>query len=217
MAYMGLTSSDLGFLIQGAWVTVQLTFVAMAIGTVLGTVFGLIRAAYPRRSIPLAFVLDFFRSVPLLIQFVLLNSAKSMIGLKITTFSVAYIVLGIYAAALFTEVVRSGVLAVPRGLRIAARSLGMNSRQDLRYITLPIAAQIAFPGWLNLALGLMKDSALVTWIGIIELLRTAQQINTRINEPLLVFFIAGLFYYVLSFGVSIVGQQVERKLAHDRN
>ncbi|KQW72433.1 amino acid ABC transporter permease [Ensifer sp. Root127] len=210
-----LTLNDLIFLSQGAWVTIQLTGLAMLIGTVLGTLFGFSRASFPWATLPLAFVLDVFRSVPLLIQFVLLNSAKSIVGLKISTFTVGYVVLGIYAAALCTEVVRGGVLAVPKSVRLAGRSLGMTAFQETLYITFPLAARVAFPGWLNIALGLMKDSALVTWIGIIELLRTAQQINTRINEPLLVFFVAGLFYYVVSWVVSQVGNRAERRLQND--
>ncbi len=210
-----LTSNDLIFLVQGAWVTIELTALAMLIGTVFGTLFGFVRASFPTASIPLAFVLDVFRSVPLLIQFVLLNSAKSIVGLKISPFTVGYVVLGVYAAALCTEIVRGGVLAVPKSLRLAARSLGLTSLQDTLHITLPIAARVAFPGWLNLMLAVMKDSALVTWIGIIELLRTAQQINTRINEPLFVFFIAGLFYYVVSWAVSQLGNQAERRLQND--
>lgn len=210
-----LTSNDIVFLLQGAWVTIQLTALAMLIGTVLGIVFGFLRANFALATLPLAFVLDIFRSVPLLIQFVLMNSAKSIIGLKINTFTVGYIVLGIYAAALCTEVVRGGVLAVPKSLRLAARSLGMTIAQETVYVTFPVAVRIAFPGWLNLTLGLMKDSALVTWIGIIELLRTAQQINTRINEPLFVFFIAGLFYFAVSWIVSRLGDQAEKRMTND--
>ena len=210
-----ITLNDVIFLFQGAWVTLQLTALAMIIGTVLGTPFGYLRANFPNASAPLAFILDFFRSVPLLIQFVLLNSAKSIIGLKIEPFTVGYIVLGVYAAALCTEVARGGMLAVPVSLKLAARSLGMTKLQETIHVTLPIATRIAFPGWLNLALGVMKDSALVTWIGIIELLRTAQQINTRINEPLFVFFLAGLFYFLTSWIVSTIGNLTEKRLQND--
>ena len=105
----------------------------------------------------------------------------------------------------------SGVLAVPPNLRRAARSLGMSYSQDLRYIVLPIATRVAFPGWLNLVLSVMKDTALVMWIGIVELLRASQTIVTRIQEPLLVLCIAGLIYYVMSLVVAQLGARLEKR------
>jgi polar amino acid transport system permease protein len=205
------SSNDLMFLLNGAWVTMQLTFWSIILGSLAGLVFGLLRALLPRASQPLAWVLDVFRSVPLLIQFVLFNSLKSIIGLNISAFSVGCIVLGVYAAAYFTEIVRAGVLAVPFTVRRASRSLGLSFLQDLRWIVLPMATRVAFPGWLNLVLGVMKDTALVMWIGIVELLRASQTIVTRIQEPLLVLCIAGLIYYVMSLVVARLGARLERR------
>jgi polar amino acid transport system permease protein len=206
-----LTSTDLLFMLDGAWVTLQLTFWAILLGSFVGLLCGLLRALAPRASLPLAWVLDVFRSVPLLIQFVLLNSLKSIVGLNISAFSVGCIVLGVYAAAYFTEIVRSGVLAVSLSVRRASRSLGLSYWQDLRYIVLPMATRVAFPGWLNLVLSVMKDTALVMWIGIVELLRASQTIVTRIQEPLLVLCIAGLIYYVMSLVVARLGARLERR------
>ncbi|MEZ1316473.1 amino acid ABC transporter permease [Pseudomonas fluorescens] len=205
------TWNDLLFLLNGAWVTLQLTCWAILLGTLAGLIFGVLRALLPRSSLPLAWVLDVFRSVPLLIQFVLFNSLKSIAGLNISAFSVGCIVLGVYAAAYFTEIVRGGVLSVPLTLRRASRSLGMSFFQDLRWIVLPMATRVAFPGWLNLVLGVMKDTALVMWIGIVELLRASQTIVTRIQEPLLVLCIAGLIYYVMSLVVARLGARLETR------
>ena len=203
--------NDLLFLLDGAWVTLKLTFWSIILGSFAGLLFGLLRALFPRASLPLAWVLDVFRSVPLLIQFVLFNSLKSIVGLNISAFSVGCIVLGVYAAAYFTEIVRSGVLSVPFTVRRASRSLGLSFLQDLRWIVLPMATRVAFPGWLNLVLGVMKDTALVMWIGIVELLRASQTIVTRIQEPLLVLCIAGLIYYVMSLVVARLGARLERR------
>ena len=205
------SSNDLLFLLNGAWVTLQLTFWSIILGSLAGLLFGLLRALLPRASLPLAWVLDVFRSVPLLIQFVLFNSLKSIVGLNISAFSVGCIVLGVYTAAYFTEIVRGGVLAVPFTVRRASRSLGLSFFQDLRWIVLPMATRVAFPGWLNLVLGVMKDTALVMWIGIVELLRASQTIVTRIQEPLLVLCIAGLIYYVMSLVVARLGARLERR------
>ncbi|KIH84701.1 amino acid ABC transporter permease [Pseudomonas batumici] len=206
-----LSWNDLLFLLNGAWVTLQLTGWAILLGSCSGLLFGLLRALLPRASLPLAWVLDAFRSIPLLIQFVLFNSLKSIVGLNISAFGVGCIVLGVYTAAYFTEIVRGGVLSVPLTLRRASRSLGLSFVQDLRWIVLPMATRVAFPGWLNLVLGVMKDTALVMWIGIVELLRASQTIVTRIQEPLLVLCIAGLIYYVMSLVVARLGARLERR------
>ncbi|WP_430317918.1 amino acid ABC transporter permease [Pseudomonas nitroreducens] len=205
------TVNDLMFLLQGAWVTVKLTVGAMLIGTLAGVVLGWLRATLPRATMPVGWFLDIFRSVPLLIQFVLFNSLKSIVGLNCSAFTVGCLVLGVYAAAFCTEIIRSGILAVGPNIRRASRSLGLSYWQDLRYIVLPLAARVAFPGWLNLVLGVMKDTALVMWIGIVELLRASQTIVTRIQEPLLVLCIAGVIYYLMSWVVARLGARLEQR------
>ncbi|HDL6380096.1 TPA: ABC transporter permease subunit, partial [Pseudomonas aeruginosa] len=110
-----------------------------------------------------------------------------------------------------TEVVRGGVLSVPPSVRRAARSLGLSYRQDLFHIVLPMAARVAFPGWVNLTLSVMKDTSLVLWIGIVELLRASQTIVTRIQEPLFVLCIAGLVYYLMSWVIARLGARLERR------
>lgn len=203
--------TDLQFMLEGAWVTLKLTLWAMLIGTLSGLVFGLLRAILPRLTAPLSWLLDVFRSVPLLIQFVLFNSFNSIAGLNWSAFAVGCVVLGIYCTSYCTEIIRSGVLAVPATVIRAARSLGLTFFQTLRHIVLPMAARVSFPGWINLVLGVIKDTSLVLWIGIIELLRASQTIVTRIQEPILVLCIAGLIYYVMSWGVARIGSMVEKR------
>ena len=73
-----------------------------------------------------------------------------------------------------------------------------------------MAARVSFPGWVNVNLGVLKDTSLVLWIGIIELLRASQSIVTRIQEPILVLCIAGAMYYVMSWGMAALGRRVEQ-------
>ena len=211
MLTTSFTGNDLLFMLEGAWVTLRLTLWAMLLGTLSGMVCGMLRAALPRLTLPLAWLLDVFRSVPLLIQFVLFNSFKSIVGLEWSAFVVGCLVLGIYCAAYCTEIVRGGVLSVPANVSRAARSLGMTYFQTVRYVVLPMATRVSFPGWINLVLGVMKDTSLVLWIGIIELLRSSQTIVTRIQEPLFVLCMAGLIYYVMSWGVAWAGTVVEKR------
>jgi polar amino acid transport system permease protein len=204
--------TDLWFMLRGAGMTLTLTFWAVLGGTAMGLVFGVLRATTPWWiNAVLGAVLDVFRSIPLLIQFVLANSFKSIVGLDLSAFMVACIVLAVYTSAYCTEIVRAGVLAVPSTTRRAARSLGMSWSQDLRYIVYPIALRVSLPSWVGLALGVMKDTALVLWIGIVELLRASQVIVTRIQEPLLVLMLCGLIYFLMSYPISRLGAYLESR------
>ena len=208
--------TDLWFMLRGAGMTLTLTFWAVLGGTLLGLVFGVLRAAAPWWiNAPIGAVLDVFRSIPLLIQFILANSFKSIVGLDVSAFMVACIVLAIYTASYCTEIVRAGVLAVPSTTRRAARSLGMSWSQDLRHIVFPIALRVSLPSWVGLALGVMKDTALVLWIGIVELLRASQVIVTRIQEPLLVLMLCGLIYFLMSYPISRLGAYLESRWRDD--
>lgn len=207
-----LSFNDIIFLLKGAGVTLLVTFWAMAGGTLMGIVFGTIRATAPRWvGWPLAFVLDIFRSVPLLIQLILANAFQAIAGLQMSAFVVSCVVLALYTSSYCSEIVRGGIDAVPVTTRRAARSLGMTWGQDMREIVFPLALRVMLPSWIGLTLGVMKDTALITWLGIIELLRSSQIIVTRIQEPLFVLSIAGLIYFLMSFPISRLGRHLEKK------
>jgi len=212
MFQTGMTLSDLGFLLKGAGVTVAITAVAVLFGTLLGVVFGTIKAHVGWLvAAPLTFVLDVLRSVPLLIQLILANAFQAIAGMGWSPFLVACVVLSLYTSAYCTEIVRGGIDAVPAVTRRAARSLGMTWRQDMAQVTLPMALRVALPGWIGLALGVMKDSALVLWLGIIELLRSSQILVTRLQEPLFILLVAGAIYFMMSYPIARLGGRLEKR------
>ncbi len=212
-----ISPNDILFMLRGAGVTLLLTFWAVLGGTLLGVAFGLLRATAPGwPSYALGTLLDVFRSVPLLIQLILATAFAPIAGLDWQPFTVACLVLAVYASAYCTEIVRGSILAVPLTTRRAARSLGLTWWDDLTVIVFPIALRVGLPSWMNLALGLMKDSALVLWLGIIELLRSSQIVVTRTQEPLLVLMIAGTIYFLISFPIARLGAWFEtRWQVHD--
>jgi hydroxyproline transport system permease protein len=208
-----ITLNDIWFMVHGAGLTLLITAIAIGGGTLLGILFGVVRATYPAwATAPLGFVLDIFRSVPLLIQLIIANSFAPILGLRLTPFTVSCIVLALYTSAYCAEIVRGGVLAVPVTTRRAARSLGMTWWQDMTQIVYPLALRIMLPSWIGLTLGVMKDTALVGWIGVIELLKSSQILITRMaNEPLFILMIAGAIYFIISFPISRLGARLERK------
>ena len=213
MFFTAVSLNDLWFLAQGAGWTLLITAIAVVGGTFLGFVFGVTRAVLPGWATwPLGFILDIFRSVPLLIQLILVNSFIPMLGIRASPFIVSCVVLALYTSAYCSEIVRGGVLAVPTTTRRAARSLGMTWWQDMVEIVYPMALRVMLPSWIGLTLGVMKDTALVGWIGVVELLKSSQILITRMqNEPLFILCIAGLIYFLISFPISRLGARLEKR------
>ena len=207
-----LTFNDLLFLAKGAGMTLAVTAVSVAAGTVMGVIFGVIRAQFgPYWSAPLTFVLDIFRSVPLLIQLVLANAFQAIARFGWEPFTTSCVVLSLYTAAYCTEIVRGGIDAVPVTTRRAARSLGLTWVQDMRYVVAPLATRVSLPAWIGLTLGVMKDSALVLWLGLTELLKSSQILVTRLQEPLFILLICGAIYFLISFPIARLGGYLERR------
>ncbi len=211
-----LTFNDLLFLAKGAGMTLAVTAVSVAAGTVMGVVFGVIRAQFgPYWSAPLTFLLDIFRSVPLLIQLVLANAFQAIAKFGWDPFTTSCVVLSLYTAAYCTEIVRGGIDAVPVTTRRAARSLGLTWGQDMRCIVAPLATRVSLPAWIGLTLGVMKDSALVLWLGLTELLKSSQILVTRLQEPLFILLICGAIYFLISFPIARFGGYLERRWSPD--
>ena len=212
-----MTSKDLWLLVEGAGMTLLVTAISVLTGTVLGIIFGVFRfQAGPWIAAPVTFVLDMFRSIPLLIQLSLAFAFVTMVmKLRVSGFTVACGVLSLYTAAYCAEIVRGAIESVPVTTRRAARSLGMTWGQDMRHIVLPLATQVALPSWIGLALGVMKDSALVYVINVTELLKSTRNLIDRLQEPLFLLLLCGAFYFLISFPVARFGGYLEKRWSND--
>lgn len=212
--FSGFTPNDLWFMGEAALRTLWISALSITLGTVLGILFGWI--LYEGRlvaTLTVAPVLDIFRSVPLIIQLVLFYNFAPIIGLNLDPFASGTVILTMYTAALVANVARGGIEAVGLPMRRAARSLGMTYWQDLRHVVLPIGGRAVFPSWVGVALGVMKDSALVSVLGYVELLKASQILMTRTQEPFLILSIAGAFYFALSFPISRYATYLEKRWA----
>lgn len=214
--FTGFKLSDLWFLAEAAGRTLLISALAISGGTILGAIFGWILSVTKwRGEMTLGVVLDIFRSVPLLIQLILFYNFFPIVGIPLDSFTSGTIVLGFYTSALVAAVARGGIEAVPIVTRRAARSLGMTYWQDLRYIVLPIGLRAVLPSWTGVALGVLKDSALVSVLGYVELLRASQILITRTQEPFLILAIVGAFYFLLSFPIARLTERLERRWQYD--
>jgi His/Glu/Gln/Arg/opine family amino acid ABC transporter permease subunit len=209
----GLQWSDAWFLLHGAWNTILVTALAGFLGTILGIVLGWARASSKAvRFVTLAYI-DVIRSVPLIIQLVLLNSFLSLSGYPLDAFWIGTLVLASSMAVLTSEVVRSALNAVPPNYRRAGRSLGMTYAQELVHISAPLATRTGLAPWIGLLISLTKDSALISVVGYLEFLRSSQVLITRTHETLLIFGGVGLFYFCICYPISRYSRHLEKRIA----
>jgi polar amino acid transport system permease protein len=210
--FSDFSASDLSFLAEAAGRTLLISVLSVSIGTVLGCVFGwLLSVSRWAGAVTLGLILDAFRSIPLIIQLILFFNFFPIIGFPVDPFAAGTFVLVLYTSALVASVARGGIEAVPITTRRAARSLGMTYWQDMRYIVWPIGLRAVLPAWAGVALGVLKDSALVSVLGYVELLRASQILVTRTQEPFLILTVVGAFYFALSFPISRATASLERR------
>lgn len=210
--FTGFKLNDLWYLAGAAGHTLLIAALAISIGTVFGIFFGwVLSVSRWAGAATLGLVLDMFRSVPLIIQLILFFNFFPIIGLPLNPFAAGTIVLVFYTAALVASVARGGIESVPVTTRKAARSLGLTYWQEMFHITFPIGCRSALPAWTGVALGVLKDSALVSVLGYVELLRASQILITRTQQPFIILAIAGAFYFALSFPIARITERLERR------
>ena len=212
--FTGFNPNDLWFLGEAALKTLWISLLSITVGSVLGCVFGwILHESKFAGGILLAPILDVFRSVPLIIQLVLFYNFAPMVGLDLNPFLSGVVILTFYTASLVSNVARGGIESVDMSMRRASRSLGLTYWQDLFHVVLPIGGRTVFPAWIGVVLGVMKDSALVSVLGYVELLKASQILITRTQEPLLILSIAGVFYFALSYPISLYASRFEKRWA----
>ena len=209
-----LSFHDTGFILTGVLNTVYISVLAISIGSVLGLMVGFIRSiSNSYINIVLGAFLDILRTVPLIIQLILFSTYVGVIGWPLAPFVSGSIILSLYTMAFMSEVFRGGFESVSTSMRIASRSLGLGYWQTVRYIVLPIGMRTVFPSWVGVALSVIKDSALVSVIGYMELLRTSELLITRTQQPLEILIGVGIFYFIISYPLSLSGKYIERRMA----
>jgi polar amino acid transport system permease protein len=201
------------FFLEAAWVTIQLSVLTAILGLICGTLGA---AARLSRFLSLRFLgaayVSLFRGTPALIQLFILYFGGPQIGIQLDAFEAGVIGLGINAGAYMTETIRGAIIAIDKGQREAARTLGLSSWQATYKVILPQAARLMVrPLGVNLNM-LIKATALVAAISVIELTYTAQRYIGSTYKPFEMFLLAGLLYmiiiYVTGRGVAWLDRRV---------
>ena len=199
-------------LLQGAWLTVQITVLGSVLAVVMGVLAALARlyGSAPLRWLATVYV-EIFRGTSALVQLFWLFFVLPQFGVMIDAFAVAVLALGLNVGAYGSEVVRGAIKSVARGQWEASIALNMSRAQMLRRIILPQAFVAMIPPWGNLFIELLKSTALVSLITLSDLAFRAQQMNQTTLKTLPIFTLVLLIYLVLSLSITIGMRLLERR------
>ena len=202
------------FMLEGVWVTLKFVFFAIILGAILGTFLALFKIGSIKalRWFADAYT-SIFRGTPLILQLMIIYySIPQLTGYDISPFLSAILAFGLNSSAYISEIIRAGIQAVDKGQMEAAQALGISYRDMMKDIILPQALKNILPALMNEFITLTKESAIVSTIGYLDLMRRAQVVGSdlfRNFEPLL---FVGLIYWCMVMGLTVLGRMFERRL-----
>lgn len=215
-----LTPENLLYMAKGAGMALALALGALLIGTALGTVGAMGRISRHRlpRWIATVYV-ETIRGTPMLLQITFLFLAvpsiyRSMTGAQFRPdpFVVGLIAMGINSGAYTTELIRSGVEGIDRGQMEAARSLGLTHGMAMQYVVLPQAFKRIVPPLVSEFIVLIKDSSLLTTIGVLELMSRSKALSNQYYDPVPPLLAAAVMYLAMTLCISLIARRLERRL-----
>jgi polar amino acid transport system permease protein len=188
------------FFLEAAWVTIQLSVLTTILGLTCGTLGAMARLSRLRIFRVLgAIYVSVIRGTPALIQLFILYFGGPQIGLQLDAFTAGVIGLGVNIGAYMTETIRGAIIAIDKGQTEASRTLGLSRVQTMRYVILPQAARLMIrPLGVNIN-ALIKGTALVAAISVIELTYTAQRFIGSTYKPFEMFMISGALYMIIIY------------------
>jgi len=194
-------------------ITIQATVLGMLLAVTLGLVLAMARRApWPVLAYPVAFVVEFVRSTPLLVQMYFLFYVLPTVGVRLSPLTTGILALGVHYAAYCAEVYRAGIEGVPRGQLEAARALNLSPWRTTVDIVLPQAIPPVVPALGNYLVAMFKDTPLLSAITVVELLQQSKIIGSttfRYTEPLT---LVGVFFLALSLAAAWIVRRVEHGL-----
>ncbi|APC79124.1 amino acid ABC transporter permease [Clostridium botulinum] len=204
---------NLPFLLKATLVTIKITLLSFIVAITLAFIVGILRTYKFSKILDLilnAYV-EIFRGSPLLIQLFFIYYGLPSVGIAMDAEVAAVIGLALNGAAYMSEIIRAAIISIDRGQEEAGFSLGYTRFQNLHYIILPQAVKISVPPLVNGFSSLLKDTSLVSVISITELTRSGNLIYSRTAKPFEVYLTLGLFYFVLTYIVSICSKFIEKR------
>ena len=194
--------------------TLEITIISLVLAMVIGLVLGVFSITKSKilRAISTVFV-DMIRGTPLLVQILFIYfGIPSVFDVNLTAFAAGVIAITINAAAYLVEIFRAGINSIDKGQMEAGRSIGFSYWQTMRLIVLPQAVRRMIPAFVNQFIVSIKDTSLLSAIGIAELTFSGQSIYAANFRAFEILFAVGVLYFVIIYTLSLLSRWLERRL-----
>ncbi len=211
---VGLIQNNYKSLLKGLWKTILLTLISFALALIVGIIFGLFSVAPIRALRTLATIyVDIIRGIPMMVlAFFIFFGLPGILGFTIPDFIAGITTLTLNASAYIAEIVRGGIKAVPVGQMEASRSLGLPYNRTMQKIILPQAIKIMLPSFVNQFVISLKDTTIISAIGVVELLQTGKIIVARTTQSTYVYLIIAIMYLILITALTKLAKVLEKKV-----
>lgn len=201
---------------KGVQYTLIITVIAAFFGVILGILLALMRLSDNKLFHMLSVVyIEFVRGTPLMVQVMFVYFGIGSIIQSLPAITAGIIAVALNSAAYVAEVFRSGIASIAAGQTEAARSLGLSKKQTFQYVVIPQAIKNIWPALGNEFISLIKESSIVSVIGVTELMFQTQQVQSATFKGVMPLFVTMCIYFVLTFSLSKVLNYFEGKMKHD--
>ncbi|MDP9266404.1 MAG: amino acid ABC transporter permease [Chloroflexota bacterium] len=212
-----LTGANLAFIAQGLGATLLLSLASIVISFVVGLAFALGRISRLRViRWPATAYVEGVRALPVLLLIVFFGVKGSSLlqpifgeDFELPTFWAGVLGLSMYTSSVLAEIIRAGIVSLPRGQTEASRALGLSYPQTMRHVILPQALRAMVPAMMAQLTTIIKDTSLVAALGVSEMLHNGQIIYNRFNNPVETFVLIALVYFVVCFALSQASRRLE--------
>lgn len=202
------------FFIKGIKDTILISSIGVILGSILGALIALMKLSKFKPLSWLASIyIEFLRGTPMLVQvFIVFFGTTAALGLDVSALICGTIALVINSSAYIAEIIRAGINAVDKGQTEAARSLGLNYSQTMKFVVMPQAIKNILPALGNEFVTLIKESSIVSTIGVGEIMFNAQVVQGISFDPFTPLLIAAVLYFILTFALSRIMSLVEGRM-----
>lgn len=202
------------FFLKGLWMTSKIAFISLVTCTLLGFILGIFRSSnniFLKRLVGV--YVAFVRGTPFVVQIFIIFFILPDWGIQLDAFPAALLAMAIMGSAFICEIVAGGINSIPKGQWEAAASSGLTMIQQLRLVIIPQAMKVILPPLVGQYVLLIKDTSVVSVIGVMELTRVGWVTVVRIPEGLMVFSLVGILYFSISYPLILLSNYLERKMA----
>jgi polar amino acid transport system permease protein len=214
---MSYALQSLPFLWQGLLITLEVSALVVFFSLIAGIVLGVGIVSGPRWLYwPIRIYSDFFRGIPLLVLIFFMYYGLPLFRINLTNFASVILALSAFKTAHVIEVVRGAIQSIPSGQTEAGKTIGLTFGQRLLYVIAPQAVRRFLPPWINAVVDTVKGSALVSLVGIVDLMLAIQQVIGRTYVPMPLYILGAIMYFVINYSLSSASRRLETRFAYIR-